>query len=69
MSIPRRRSTVAAAEMLGLDPAACLVVEDAHAGVAAAQAGGFDCAAMGDAADDERAAYHLRTFADLLQAV
>ena len=41
-----------AASFLGLDPGVCLVVEDAHAGVQAARAGGFDCAAMGDARDD-----------------
>ena len=57
-----------AAEMLGLSPAVCLVVEDAHAGVEAAVAGGFACAAMGDAKDDPRAAYHLNAFGELLQA-
>ena len=57
-----------AAEMLGLSPASCLVVEDAHAGVEAAVAGGFECAAIGDAKDDPRAAHHLSTFSDLLQA-
>lgn len=55
-----------AAEMISLDPDVCLVVEDAHAGVEAAAAGGFDCAAIGDAKDDERARWHLNTFADLL---
>ena len=55
-----------AAQMIGLDPADCLVVEDAHAGVEAAVAGGFDCAAMGDAKDDPRAAYHLEKFSGLL---
>lgn len=57
-----------AASFIGKDPAFCLVVEDAHAGVQAAKAGGFDCAAMGDARDDEHADYHLSTFADLLKA-
>ena len=57
-----------AAEMLGLSPAVCLVVEDAHAGVEAAVAGGFECAAIGDAKDDPRATHHLSTFSDLLQA-
>ena len=46
---------VKAAQMLSLDPSECLVVEDAHAGVEAAVAGGFDAAAMGDARDDDRA--------------
>ena len=58
-----------AASFIHLDPSVCLVVEDAHAGVQAAKAGGFACAAMGDAKDDERADYHMSSFADLLQAV
>ena len=56
-----------AAGMLNLDTKDCLVVEDAHAGVEAAVNGGFDCAAMGDAKDDERAVLHLNKFSDLLQ--
>ena len=55
-----------AADKLGLISQNCLVVEDAHAGVEAAKAGGFDCAAMGDARDDERADWHLEKFSDLL---
>ena len=31
----------------------------------AAAAGGFDCAAIGDAYDDERAKWHLNTFGEL----
>ena len=58
-----------AAQMLGLEPSACLVVEDAHAGVEAAVNGGFDCAAMGDAKDDTRATWHLSTFSEILSAV
>ena len=58
-----------AAEFIRLDPSVCLVVEDAHAGVQAAVGGGFDCAAMGDARDDEKATYHLGGFSDLLKAV
>ena len=56
-----------AAEGLGLAPEKCLVVEDAHAGVQAAVAGGFDCAAMGDARDDPKARWHLQAFSDLLK--
>ncbi len=66
-SKPHPEVFLKAAAMLGLDPADCLVVEDAHAGVEAAGAGGFDCAAMGDARDDERAVLHLGKFSDLLQ--
>ena len=58
-----------AAELIGLDPGVCLVVEDAHAGVEAAAGGGFDCAAMGDARDDERAKWHLSSFGDLMQCL
>ena len=58
-----------AAAFIGLEPSICLVGEDAHAGVQAAKDGGFACAAMGDAKDDERADYHMSSFADLLQAV
>ena len=55
-----------AADMIGFFPQNCLVVEDAHAGVEAAKAGGFECAAMGDARNDERADWHLEKFSDLL---
>lgn len=58
-----------AAAMLGLPPVDCLVVEDARAGVEAAVAGGFDCAAIGDAREDERAAWHLSAFSDIMQAI
>lgn len=58
-----------AAEMIGLKPEACVVVEDAHAGVEAAMAGGFDCAAIGDARDDDRAKWHLNDFSDLYRYV
>ena len=66
-SKPHPEVFLKAADMLGLAPDACLVVEDAHAGVEAAVAGGFDCAAIGDARDDERAAHHLDKFSDLLK--
>ena len=65
-SKPHPEVFLKAADKLGLIPQDCLVVEDAHAGVEAAKAGGFDCAAMGDARDDERADWHLEKFSDLL---
>ena len=64
-SKPHPEVFLKAAAMLGMEPADCLVVEDAHAGVEAAVAGGFDCAAIGDAYSDERARWHLRSFGEL----
>ena len=64
-SKPHPEVFLKAAEMIGLSPADCLVVEDAHAGVEAAVAGGFDCAAIGDAKEDSRAVYHLTQVSDL----
>ena len=64
-SKPHPEIFLKAAEMICLHPADCLVVEDAHAGVEAAVAGGFDCASIGDAKDDSRAVIHLGRFSDL----
>ena len=64
-SKPHPEVFLKAASMLNLDPRDCLVVEDAHAGVEAAVAGGFDCAATGDAMEDERAKWHLNRLSDL----
>ncbi len=58
-----------AAEFLGLDPADCLVVEDAKAGIQAASAAGMDSAAIGDAAGCGLATYDLERFSDLLRCV
>lgn len=58
-----------AAEMLGLKPADCLVVEDAKAGIAAAKAGGFDCAGIGEAAEDADTTYPIQKISDLLEIV
>ena len=68
-SKPNPEVFLKAAEMLGLTPEQCVVVEDAHAGVEAAKAGGFACAAMGDAKEDARATYHLGKLSDLLECV
>lgn len=68
-SKPHPEVFLKAADMIGLCPADCCVVEDARAGVEAARAGGFDCAAMGDAKDDERATYHLDSFGQLVEHV
>lgn len=64
-SKPHPEVFLKAAKALGEKPAACLVVEDAAAGVQAAVAGGFDVAAVGDAAQDKRATYMLGAVEDL----
>ena len=55
-----------AAEFLGLEPADCLVVEDAVAGVEAAHAGGMKAAAVGDAASKNCGDYFLKSFCQIL---
>lgn len=55
------------AEFLGEEPADCLVVEDAEAGIEAGIAGGMKTAAIGDAVKCKKADYELRTFSDLLE--
>jgi len=54
-----------AAEYLGIDPAKCVVVEDAVAGIDAAHAAGMYGVAMGDAADQGVGDAKLGRFADL----
>lgn len=68
-SKPHPEVFLKAATMIGFLPQNCLVVEDAHAGVEAAVAGGFDCAAIGAAREDARAKWHLNAFSDLLKAI
>ena len=58
-----------AAEMLGLEPRDCCVVEDAYSGIDAAKAGGFTALAIGDAAKYEKADYVLTKLSDLLAIV
>ena len=54
-----------AAQFLGMDPEACLVVEDALAGIDAAVAGGFESAGVGEAATHEKVTYPMETFGAL----
>ena len=55
-----------AANKLGLEPASCVVVEDAFAGIEAAKRGGFAAAAIGDAVKDPEADYVLSVLSDIL---
>ena len=56
-----------AAEMLGLEPGVCLVVEDAVSGAEAGHAGGFDVACVGDAARAKAGDYNMESVAELLE--
>ncbi|MCM1284244.1 MAG: beta-phosphoglucomutase [Muribaculaceae bacterium] len=60
---------VKAAEFLHLEPGTCLVVEDARAGIEAAEGGGFDSAGLGEAAACEHVTYGMKTFSDLIEIV
>lgn len=55
------------AEFLGVEPAECVVVEDALAGIDAAKAGNMMAAGIGEARDYDKTDFRLDTFSDLLQ--
>lgn len=56
-----------AAQLLGMEAEACLVVEDAEAGIRAAKAAIMDSAAIGDAVKCGLATYNLDCISDLLE--
>jgi len=58
-----------AAEYLGLEPSACLVVEDAVAGAEAGHAGGMTVACVGDAAEAGAGDHNMTSFSQLLTVV
>jgi len=58
-----------AAEMLGVKPEDCLVVEDAVSGAQAGHAGGMEVACVGDAAAAKAGSYNLDSFGQLLDIV
>lgn len=60
---------VKAAQFLSLEPADCLVVEDAIAGAEAGINGGFTVACVGDAAEAKAGHHNLDSFAQLLEVV
>lgn len=53
-----------AARLVDTDPADCMVVEDAEAGVEAALAGGMDVLGLGDAVANSSATYKAQSLAD-----
>lgn len=58
-----------AAASLGLDPAECLVVEDAVSGAQAGKAGGFTVACVGDASKAGAGDFNLNTFGQLPELI
>lgn len=56
-----------AAQMIGLPPQDCLVVEDAYAGIEAGKNGGFTTAGIGTARDYELTDIPIDKFSDLLK--
>jgi beta-phosphoglucomutase len=58
-----------AAEMLGLPPRECVVVEDAIAGIEAAAAGGFKSVGIGEAARLGAADWSIGAFTELLAVI
>lgn len=58
-----------AAEYLGLEPAQCIVVEDAVAGAEAGHTGGFTVACVGDAAREQAGHYNMTSIRELLELV
>ena len=55
-----------AAQFIGEQPADCLVVEDAKAGIQAAFDGGFKSAGLGEATEHPNVTYKMNSFKDLL---
>ena len=58
-----------AAEFLGLEPAECIVVEDAVAGAEAGHAGGFTVACVGDASQEKAGHHNMSNIRELLALV
>ena len=58
-----------AAEMLGLNPSDCIVMEDAESGIEAAKAGGMVSIAIGDAIPEGLSDYKVRCFGEILKIV
>jgi len=68
-SKPHPEVFLKAAEFLHMSPGECLVVEDAIAGVKAANEGGFDSAGLGEAVGFWQVTYALKDFGDLVDII
>ena len=60
---------VKAAQMLGIAPEHCLVVEDAVSGAEAGRAGGMKVACLGDAALNKAGDWNMRSIRELVEIV
>ena len=60
---------VKAAEMLGIAPENCLVVEDAVSGAEAGHAGGMKVACLGDAAKNRAGDWNMQSIRELVEIV
>ena len=60
---------VKAAQFLNLEPAECVVVEDAVAGAEAGHAGGFTVACVGDASAEKAGHHNMSSIRELLDLV
>ena len=60
---------VKAAQMLGIAPEACLVVEDAVSGAQAGHAGGMKVACLGDAAQHQAGDWNMQSIRELIDIV
>lgn len=65
-SKPHPEVFLKAADMLHLQPSECMVVEDALAGIDAAEAGGFSSAGIGEAATHDQVTFPIQQVSDIL---
>ncbi|MPW26581.1 beta-phosphoglucomutase [Alkalibaculum sp. M08DMB] len=68
-SKPNPEVFLKAAQMIGLQPSQCLVVEDAISGIEAGTAGGFDTAGIGGVMSYPKTTYPLRDFSQIMNIV
>lgn len=60
---------IKAAQYLGIKPSACIVVEDAEAGIIAGKAGGMKTVGIGAASQSHHADYSIHRFTELLTII